>query len=39
MHQVTFTFVDRDHMKSEWVLYKGGKPDSTHAFDLWRRKK
>ncbi len=39
MHQATFTFVDADHMKTEWVLYKGGKPDSTHSFELARKKK
>jgi hypothetical protein len=39
MHQVTFTFVDPDHLKTEWVLYKSGKPDSTHAFELTRKKK
>jgi hypothetical protein len=39
MHQVTFTFVDADHVKTEWVLYKGGKRDTTHSFDLARKKK
>jgi hypothetical protein len=39
MHQATFTFVDADHLKTEWVLYKEGKPDSTHLFDLKRKKK
>ena len=39
MHQATFKFVDADHLKTEWVLYKGGKPDSTHSFDLARKKK
>ncbi len=38
MHQVTFTFIDPSHLKTEWVLYKGGKPDSTHSFDLVRKK-
>jgi len=38
MHAATFTFVDADHFKSEWVLYKGGKPDGTHAFELVRKK-
>src|ERR1041385_326054 len=31
MHQATFNFIDADHLRSEWVLYKGGKADSTHA--------
>jgi hypothetical protein len=39
MHQVTFTFVDANHIKTEWVLYKGGKPDSTHAVELVRKDK
>jgi hypothetical protein len=39
MHQATFTFVDADHLKSEWVLYKGGKRNSSHSFDLERKKK
>jgi hypothetical protein len=39
MHQATFTFVDADHLKTEWVLYKGGKPDSAHSFELTRKKK
>jgi hypothetical protein len=39
MHQETFTFVDADHVKTEWVLYKDGKPASTHSFDLVRKKK
>jgi hypothetical protein len=39
MHQATFTFVDADHLKSEWVLYKDGKPESTHASTFVRKKK
>jgi hypothetical protein len=39
MHQATFTFVDPDHVKSEWILYKDGKADSAHAFTLVRKKK
>jgi hypothetical protein len=39
MHQATFTFVDANRLKTEWVLYKSGKPDSTHSFDLVRKKK
>jgi len=33
-----FTFVDADHLTTEWVLYKDGKSDSTHSFDLTRKK-
>jgi len=39
MHQVTFTFIDGDHFKTEWVMYKGGKQDSAHSFDLKRKQK
>ena len=39
MHQATFTFVDPDHLKTEWVLYKEGKPAGTHAFQLTRKPK
>ena len=39
MHQVTFTFVDADHLKTDWVLYKEGKPAGTHSFELLRKKK
>ena len=38
MHKATFTFVDPDHLNTEWVLYKEGKPDSTHSFELVRKK-
>ncbi|MBS0261641.1 MAG: hypothetical protein JSS02_06750 [Planctomycetes bacterium] len=38
MHSVTFAFADADHVKADWVLYKGGKPDSTHTFELVRKK-
>lgn len=37
MHQATITFVDADHLKAEWVLYKDGKPDSTHVFEFARK--
>jgi hypothetical protein len=39
MHQATFTFLDPDHLKSEWVLYKDGKPEMTHASTFVRKKK
>jgi hypothetical protein len=39
MHQATFTFVDPNHLKTEWVLYKGGKPAGAHAFELTRKSK
>jgi hypothetical protein len=39
MHQVTFTFIDADHFKTEWVMYKDGKPAETAVFDLKRKQK
>ena len=39
MHAAVFQFVDADHLKTEWTLYKEGKPDSTHSFELTRKKK
>lgn len=39
MHQASFTFVDADHVKADWVMYKGGKSDSEHSFQLVRKKK
>lgn len=39
MHQATFTFVDADHVKTDWVMYKGGKADGEHSFELVRQKK
>jgi hypothetical protein len=38
MHKAVFTFADADHLKTEWTLYKDGKADSTHSFDLIRKK-
>ena len=39
MHQVTYTFIDADHIKADWVLFKGGKSDSTHSFEMtWKKK-
>ena len=38
MHQATFTFTDADHVKAEWVLYKGGKSAESHAFEFVRKK-
>jgi hypothetical protein len=39
MHAATFTFVDADHLKAEWTMYKNGKADSTHSFELVRKPK
>jgi hypothetical protein len=38
MHQCTMTFIDDDHIKTEWVLFKEGKEAGTHAFLLERKK-
>jgi hypothetical protein len=39
MHQAIFTFLDADHLKSEWTLYKDGKPEGTHGATFARKKK
>jgi hypothetical protein len=39
MHQVTYTFLDNNRVKADWVMYKGGKPDSTHSFEFTRKNK
>jgi hypothetical protein len=38
MHSVTFTFVDKDTLKTEWTLYKDGKAAGKALFDLKRKK-
>jgi hypothetical protein len=38
MHAVTYTFVDKDNLKSEWVLYKDGKEAEIAVFELKRKK-
>jgi hypothetical protein len=38
MHDVTFTFVDRDTLRAEWASYKDGKPAHQMAFELKRQK-
>jgi hypothetical protein len=39
MHQVTYTFVDDDHVNAEWVMYNKGKPEGTpHTMELIRKK-
>jgi hypothetical protein len=39
MHQAAFTFIDADHLKSEWTLSKDGKAGETHAATFVRKKK
>jgi hypothetical protein len=38
MHQGTFTFVDDDHYRSEWLMHEKGEVTYTAKFDVVRRK-
>jgi hypothetical protein len=38
MHEATFTFVDKDTLKTEWTLYKDGKAGHKAVFELKRKK-
>jgi hypothetical protein len=38
MHNVTFTFVDKDTLKAEWASYADGKESATAVFDVKRKK-
>jgi hypothetical protein len=38
MHDATYTFVDRDTLRSEWTLYNEGKAAGRFAFELKRQK-
>ena len=38
MHDVTYTFVDKDTLKSEWTHYKDGKNAGAVTFELKRKK-
>ena len=38
MHNVTFTFVDKDTLKAEWTHYNDGKDAGKVTFDLKRKK-
>jgi hypothetical protein len=38
MHSVTFTFLDKDTLRTEWVHYNGGKPAGTATFQMKRVK-
>jgi hypothetical protein len=38
MHDATFTFVDKDTLKTEWTLYNDGKPAGKAVFELKRKK-
>ena len=38
MHEVTYTFVDKDTFKTEWTHYDGGKATETVVFEFKRKK-
>ena len=38
MHDVTFTFIDKDTLRTEWTNYDGGKPAGKANFELKRKK-
>jgi hypothetical protein len=38
MHDVTFTFIDKDNLKTEWTNYNEGKPAGKAIFELKRKK-
>jgi hypothetical protein len=38
MHEVTYTFVDKDTLKTEWVHFMDGKAGGTMVFELKRKK-
>ena len=38
MHNVTFTFVDKDTLKTEWTLFNDGKASGKAIFELKRKK-
>jgi hypothetical protein len=38
MHDVTFTFIDKDNIKSEWTHYHDGAPGVKAVFEFKRKK-
>jgi hypothetical protein len=38
MHDATFTFVDKDTLKTEWTLYQDGKPGGKVVVEFKRKK-
>ena len=38
MHDATITFVDADHITSEWAMYQDGKQTEVKKFELTRKK-
>lgn len=39
MHDLTMTFIDADHIRSEWTYYADGKKGDTKTFELARKKR
>ena len=37
MRSATFTFIDKDTLKTEWINYNGGKPAGKVVFELKRK--
>ena len=38
MHDLTITFIDNDHFRSEWTSYDDGKKSGVHTFEMKRKK-
>ena len=38
MHDLTIWFVDANHLKTEWVEFKNGRPGEAVGFDFTRSK-
>ena len=38
MHSVTYTFIDKDTLRTKWVNYENGKPAGTVVFEYKRKK-
>jgi hypothetical protein len=38
MHDLTWTFIDADHIRSEWTYFEDGKKSDVTVFDLTRKK-
>jgi hypothetical protein len=38
MHDVAFTFVDKDTLRTDWTFFKDGKASGTVAFEMKRKK-
>ncbi len=38
MHNVTYTFVDKDTLRTKWIHYENGKPAGDVVFELKRKK-